>query len=105
MKNEYILVTVTFDNEEEADRTIDALLEKRLVSCCQKSNIVSKYHWKGNIETTPEFFVQMKSKKSLFKEIEKVVLENHSYEVPQIVAYDIVAGLQSYLDWIEEETV
>lgn len=105
MKKEYILVTTTFDNEEEANRVIDLLLEKRLVSCCQKSTIVSKYHWKGNIETANEYFVQMKSKKGLYKEIEKVILENHSYETPQIVAYDIIDGFKDYIDWIEEETV
>ena len=38
------------------------------------------------------------------KEIEKVIVDNHSYEVPQIVAYNIVEGLDSYLNWIEEET-
>lgn len=46
----------------------------------------------------------MKSKKELFKEIEKVILENHSYETPQLVAYDIVDGFKEYLDWIGEET-
>ena len=46
----------------------------------------------------------MKSKKELFKEIEKVILENHSYEIPQLVAYDIVDGFKEYLDWIGEET-
>ena len=46
----------------------------------------------------------MKSKKELFKEIEKVILDNHSYETPQLIAYDIVDGYKGYLDWIGEET-
>lgn len=105
MKKEYILITTTFDNEEEAYKVIDLLLSKRLVSCCQVSNITSSYHWKGKIEKADEYYVQMKSKKGLFKEVEKVILENHSYETPQIVAYDIVDGFKDYIDWIEEETV
>ena len=32
------------------------------------------------------------------------MLDNHSYETPQLIAYDIVDGYKGYLDWIEEET-
>ena len=102
--NKYIMITTTFDNQEEANRITELLLEKRLVSCCQLSNITSSYYWKGKIEHSDEFLLQMKSRKGLFKEIEKVILENHSYETPQLIAYDIVEGYQGYLDWIEEET-
>ena len=104
MNKEYIMITTTFDNKEEANAIIEMLLEKRLVSCCQLSNITSSYHWKGNIEHTEEFLLQMKSKKSLYKEIEEEILKLHSYEIPQLIAYDIVDGYKSYLDWIEKET-
>lgn len=102
--NKYIMITTTFDNKEEANKIIELLLEKRLVSCCQLSNITSSYHWKGKIEHSDEFLLQMKSKKVLFKEIEKVILENHSYETPQLIAYDIIDGYKGYMQWIEEET-
>lgn len=104
MDNKYIIITTTFENKEEANKIIEILLEERLVSCCQLSNIESSYQWKGKIEHTNELLLQMKSKKELFKEIEKVILENHSYETPQLVAYDIVDGFKEYLDWIGEET-
>lgn len=100
----YIMITTTFDNKEEANKIIELLLEKRLVSCCQLSNITSSYHWKGTIEHTEEYLLQMKSKKELYKEIETVIVDNHSYETPQIIAYDIVDGYKGYLEWIEEET-
>lgn len=102
--NKYIMITTTFDNEEEANKTISILLEKHLISCAQLSNITSSYHWKGNIEHEKEFLVQMKTKKELYPEIEQIILNLHSYETPQIIAYDIVLGHKDYLDWIEEET-
>lgn len=104
MDNKYIIITTTFENKEEANKIIEILLEERLVSCCQLSHIESSYQWKGKIEHTNELLLQMKSKKELFKEIKKVILENHSYETPQLVAYDIVDGFKEYLDWIGEET-
>ena len=102
--NKYIMITTTFDNKEEADKISELLLKERLVSCCQLSNISSSYHWNGKIERAEEYLLQMKSKKELFEEIEKVILENHSYETPQLVAYDIVDGYKGYLDWIGNET-
>ena len=102
--NKYIMISTTFEDKKEANKIIELLLEKRLVSCCQLSNITSSYHWKGKIEHTEELSLQMKSKKELYEEIEKVILENHSYETPQIIAYDIVDGYKEYLDWIDKET-
>lgn len=102
--SKFIMITTTFDNKEEANEISELLLKERLVSCCQLSNITSSYHWKGKIEHTEEYILQMKSKKELYKEIEKVILENHSYETPQIIAYDIIDGYKGYLNWIEEET-
>ena len=102
--SKYILITTTFDNKEECDKVVNLLLEDRLVSCCQISEITSKYHWKGKIETANEYQVKMKSKKELYNEIEKVILDNHSYETPQIVYYEIDGGFKDYLDWINDET-
>ena len=102
--NKYIMITTTFDNKDEANKISELLLKERLVSCCQISNITSSYYWKGKIEHTEEYLLQMKSKKELYNQIEKIILENHSYETPQLVAYDIIDGYKGYLNWIGEET-
>lgn len=81
-----------------------ALLEKRLVSCCQLSSITSSYRWKGKIEHSKEYLLQMESKKSLYKEVKQEILKMHSYETPQIIMYDIQNGYKGYLNWIEVET-
>lgn len=47
----------------------------------------------------------MKSKKGLYKEVESTIIKNYSYEVPQVVAYDIVDGPKDYLDWVRDETM
>ena len=101
--NKYIMITTTFDNKDEANKISELLLKERLVSCCQISNITSSYYWKGKIEHTEEYLLQMKSKKELYNQIEKIILENHSYKTPQLVAYDIIDGYKGYLNWIGEE--
>lgn len=102
--NKYITIATTFDSREEANKIIDQLLEKRLVACCQLSAIESSYQWQGKVEHTDELLIQMKTKKSLYKEIESFILENHSYQTPELVVYDIVDGSDDYLNWIESET-
>ena len=49
---EYIIVSTTFADEKEAKKTANLLLEKRLVSCAQMSDIESFYHWKGEVANT-----------------------------------------------------
>lgn len=101
----YILITTTFKDKSEAEKIIEILVKNRLVSCCQTQQITSTYHWQGKIEKEDEYFVQMKTKKSLYTEIENIILENHSYITPQIVYYEINGGYKNYLDWIGQETI
>jgi periplasmic divalent cation tolerance protein len=101
---EYIMITTTFNNYDEALKLVNILLDDKLVSCCQISDINSFYKWKGNVCNDKEYLVRMKTKKNLYNDIQKVILDNHSYEVPQIVSYDITMGYKEYLDWIGNET-
>ena len=100
----YIIISTTFNNEEEMNRIMNMLLEQHLISCYQVMNINSSYHWKGKIENEKEYLVNMKTKMNLYKEIENIIIVNHSYEVPQIICYDIICGNNKYLKWINSET-
>lgn len=44
----------------------------------------------------------IKSRKDDFAAIERVVGSLHSYDVAEIISFDITAGSQLYLDWINE---
>ena len=101
---EYIMITTTFSNQEEMEDVVHLLLDERLVSCCQIKEIQSLYHWKGKVENEKEYLVLMKTKKDLYKEVEKEILNHHSYEVPEIISYEITNGYSKYLNWIEDET-
>ena len=102
--NKYILVTTACSSKEEAENIVNNLLKKRLISCGQITKINSTYWWQDKIVNSDEFLIQMKSKKSLFSKIEKEIHNNHSYEVPEIVCYDILNGNKEFLNWIDKET-
>ena len=63
----YCIVTTTCDKLEIANKIIDTLLKKRLVSCCQMSKVESSYWWEDEIVKEPEFLIQMKTKVLDFK--------------------------------------
>lgn len=101
----YCIILSTTDSQNEADKITNILLESRLVSCVQQIPIKSVYHWQGKIEKSNEILIQMKTKRNLYAEVEKIIKENHSYQVPQIIEIPIASGLFDYLQWIEKETI
>jgi periplasmic divalent cation tolerance protein len=64
----------------------------------------SRFWWQGKIDSADEALLVVKTKAALLDEIIKLVKENHSYEVPEIVALPIVGGNRDYLKWIDNQT-
>lgn len=102
---EYIEVHSTTDSREEADRICEAAVQARLAACAQVTvPIRSTYWWQGKIERTEEYFILMKTTRDKFDALARTIRENHSYDVPDIVAVPIVEGIADYLGWISSET-
>ena len=101
MSTDYIIVFVTTKDKAEAEKIAQALLEEKLIACANViSPVESCFRWLGKIDTAEECLVIMKSRASLFLELEKSVLALHSYEVPEVLALPIVAGSGAYLAWM-----
>jgi len=64
----------------------------------------SMYWWQGKVEEEQEVILIAKTQSSLFEKVNEKVLELHSYEVPCVIAFPIVAGNNEYLDWITDST-
>ena len=100
----YIQVVTTTETKEDAEKIAKALVEKRLAACAQLVGpIVSTYWWKDNVETAEEWQCLIKSKKSLYDEVEKAIKMIHPYETPEIIALPIVSGSNDYLEWLNSE--
>lgn len=99
---DYIEIKTAFDNEQEAIDMANLLLDKKLVACFQITKINSHYVWNGTRFHELEFLVFMKTKATLFEEIENVIKANHSYEVAELIATPICNISKEYANWIEE---
>jgi periplasmic divalent cation tolerance protein len=62
------------------------------------------YHWRGQIETTQEIPVAIKTRSALYPRVEAAILANHPYELPDIVAVPLSDGLRPYFAWLDAET-
>jgi len=104
--NSYIQVITTISDKRSAEKIANVLIDKRLVACIQIAGpIKSIYRWKGKIETAKEWMCIAKTRKSLYKKVEKQIKELHPYEVPEIIAVSIAKGSKDYLKWLSDETV
>ena len=101
---EYCIIFTTANDADQASKITNALLPAHLAADVQTADIASAYWWKGEVRRKPEILLQIKTRTELFPAVEKIIRENHTYEVPQIIAIPIIAGGADYLDWIKDET-
>jgi periplasmic divalent cation tolerance protein len=103
---ETILVITNLPDREIARRLAGRLVEERLAACV---NILapceSVYRWQGQIETAQEITLLIKTLRTHYGKVEKAIRECHPYELPEIIAVPITAGLPAYLEWLEAETI
>jgi periplasmic divalent cation tolerance protein len=102
---DYVTVTTTTDNEDEATRLAETAVTARLAACAQISNIASTYWWQGKVETAEEYRIDYKTAAALAERLTAHLKSVHSYDTPEVIVTPILGGNPAYLDWISAETV
>ena len=100
-----IIIFSTFSSRLEAEKIAKFLIKKRLAACVQiLPKMESIYFWKHKIHKNKEHLMIIKSRKSLFEKVTKLIQENHSYETPEILALPVIKGSSDYLQWLTQVT-
>lgn len=103
--DDFVQITTTTPTEEEAGRIAAALIELRLAACVQiEGPVASHYRWEGKVHCDREFRLSIKTAARHFADVEQIILKQHTYSLPQIIAVPIINGSVHYLDWIREQT-
>jgi periplasmic divalent cation tolerance protein len=101
----FLVVQTTTDSRAEAVELARGAVEARLAACAQVSGpVASTFWWEGAVERGEEWLLTLKLPASGYQALADFLASSHSYDEPEIVATPIVAGSETYLSWIEEET-
>jgi len=86
-----------------ADAIACSLVEARLAACVNiLPGLRSVYRWQGAVERSDESLLIAKLPRPGYAALEAHVKAHHPYELPEIVAVDIAAGLPAYLQWLAD---
>jgi periplasmic divalent cation tolerance protein len=97
-----IIVFSTCGTEEEAEKIARELVETRVAACVSiLPGARSIYRWQGAIEAATEWILVIKSSRELFGELRTTLEKTHSYEVPELLALQVVEAAPNYLNWLE----
>ena len=96
-----ILVIITTEPQRSnAEKISKLLIEKKLAACISLKEISSSYFWKGNIETSNEIEITIKSTLEKREVLINTLKNKLSNEVPQIVFKEYDSELD-YFNWIK----
>ena len=100
-KSSHQIVLCTCPDPETASNIATVLVEEGLAACVNiQPSITSVYRWQGKTEMASESLLIIKSPTENYSDIEKKIVELHPYELPEVIAVPIVAGLKPYLAWL-----
>lgn len=98
----YYLVISTTSSSGEAERLGEEIVEDRLAACVNViEGIKSIYWWEGDVEKSSEALLLAKTTEDCLNDLISKIKEIHSYDVPEVVAFQVDKGSEDYLDWLD----
>lgn len=102
--SDFIVVICTFPEPELAESILNDVMEQRLAACVQMYPSDTMYRFNGEIHHDRETVLHFKTRRTLFKKLERFLFHNHPFAIPEIIALPIVEAHTPYLKWIKAET-
>ena len=100
-----LLVITNLPDPASAEALAAILVEGRLAACV---NILapcrSLYRWNGALERAEEVPLLIKTTEDRYPALEAAIRAGHPYELPEVIALPVTAGLPGYLAWVAAET-
>jgi periplasmic divalent cation tolerance protein len=87
---------------EDAEWIAREVVERRLAACVNVlPAVTSIFRWKGEVERNDEVLMIIKTNRQRFEALRDAILSMHTYEVPEVIAFEIAAGHGPYLTWLD----
>ncbi|MDH5642723.1 MAG: divalent-cation tolerance protein CutA [Gemmatimonadota bacterium] len=102
--NTHLLVLTTVGDKEAAQTLVKGLIEERLAACGTMVDAASIYRWDGKIAQEGEILILLKTHRDRWEDLKAAIQKSHPYDVPELLALPVQAGLDAYLHWVRTET-
>ena len=80
----------------------NSLIDEKLAACINiLPGLTSIYRWQGKRETGTEELLMIKTTQDNYPTLQARIEELHPYELPEVIAVPIQAGLPAYLNWVD----
>lgn len=99
-----VVLFSTCPDMAEAERLASHLVETRLAACVNAVPAIrSFYRWKGKVNNDPEVLLVIKTARDRVDAVRAEIEKLHTYELPELIALQIVDGAPNYLSWLDSE--
>ena len=79
------------------------IVQEGLCACVNKiPSVTSYYIYNGEFNEDSEELLVIKTHASHLKQLQDRIIELHPYDVPEIIATEIVSGSETYLQWLAD---
>jgi len=96
-----LIVFCTCTNHLEATKLAHALVLGGAAACVNiVPGVESVYRWQGEIETSQEILLLIKTTRKQFAALRDLIVDLHSYDTPEVIALEVVDGAPKYLEWL-----
>lgn len=104
-QNEILLVLTNLPDQDSAQRLAQLLVAEHAAACVNiLAACTSLYRWQGKIESASEVPLLIKTTHAAYAQVQELICAQHPYELPEIIAIPVSAGLPAYLAWVGHET-
>lgn len=96
-----MIVFCTVSSKAEGETIARALVQEGLCACVNRIPSISSYYiYEGEFCEDAEELLIIKTLPSHYEQLETRIQELHSYDVPEIIAIEIKAGSEGYMQWL-----
>ena len=96
-----IVVVTTVGTEEQANLIAREIVVRRQAACVNiLPGVRSIYRWKGKICKDGEWMLVIKTLEGELDGVTATIRELHSYELPEILSFQVADGEANFLQWI-----
>ncbi len=97
-------VTTTLETAEQAQAIARQLVESQLAACVQITGpMQSIYRWQGAVCEAEEYRCTAKTSEALLEEVMASIRSSHPYDVPEVLATEVIACSQDYAEWLRAQ--